>query len=58
MLEGDVVFAPYRGCMWPSKILKINVMAEIKFFRVKENEKIPLGKLEIFNEASIAKYQS
>lgn len=56
---GDIVFAPYKEQMWPSKVVKLDVMAEIKFYRIKNckaSVKLPIKTLVPFSEANVKRY--
>lgn len=52
---GGVVFAPFKEEIWPGRILKIDIMAEIKFFKIKGSFKVPSATLQPFNEENIKK---
>ena len=50
----DIVFAPFKDNMWPGRIMAMGVMADIKFYKIKENFKVPVSSLVPFDTVNIA----
>jgi hypothetical protein len=46
---GDLVFAPFKETMWPGKLLKINIVGEVKLYTESEHVFIPIRNLVPFN---------
>lgn len=58
MKIGDIVFAPSKtSTMWPGRILDINLMATVKFYRIKEYRKVAASVLLPFNEINISLFK-
>lgn len=54
MKTGDIVFAPFRDTMWPGRIQKIDQLAHVKFYKIKEQLKIPQDSLIQFTPLNIS----
>ena len=54
MKVDDIVFAPFKETMWPGRIMTLGVMANIKFYKIKENFTVPANSLVPFNATNIA----
>ena len=50
----DIVFAPFKDNMWPGRIMAMGVMADIKFYKIKQNFKVPINSLVPFDAINIA----
>jgi hypothetical protein len=46
---GDLIFAPFREIKWPGYIIYINVMVDIKLFKIKDPIKTSLNQLISFD---------
>jgi hypothetical protein len=57
MKEGDLVFAPFKEeRAWPGKIMKMGMMADIKFFKVRDPLKVPASSMVPFSLDKMAYY--
>jgi len=54
MKVDDIVFAPFKDNMWPGRIVSLGVMADIKFYKIKEHFKVPIKSLKAFDAVNIA----
>lgn len=58
MKKEDIVFAPHNSTMWPGRITSIAVMADIKYYRLKQTLKVPPNKLLPFSSAYVNLFKS
>lgn len=54
MKVDDIVFAPFKDSMWPGRIIAMGVMADVKFYKIKEHFKVPINSLAPFDSINIA----
>jgi hypothetical protein len=49
MRVGDIVMARQKGKLWPGRLTHLDVMAEIKFYRVKVPQKVSAKEVQLFS---------
>lgn len=52
---GDKVYAPCNNIMWPGRITDIDVMAEVKFYKIRELIKVPIRSLIHYDNEEVGK---